>query len=79
MNMDLPNKIRKLSKDTNHMFKLNINDQIKELLIQEIKLKKNANNKKLNRIKLARKKMFTKYHDTCNSSKQSRHLKAKQT
>ena len=60
MNMDLPDKISKLSKDTYHISKLNINDQIKELLIQELKLKKNANNKKINRMKLARKKMFTK-------------------
>ena len=60
MNMDLPNKINKLSKDTYNISKLNINDQIKELLIQALKLKKNANNKKLNRMKLARKKMFTK-------------------
>ena len=60
MNMDLPNKISKLSKDTYLIPKLNINDQIKESLTQELKLKKNANNKKLNRMKLARKKMFTK-------------------
>ena len=58
--MDLPNKIRKLSKDTYHISKLNINDQIKELLMQELKLKKNAYNEKLNRMKLARKKMCTK-------------------
>ena len=60
MDMDLPNKISKLSKDTHNISKLNINDQIKEVLIQELKFKKNANNNKLNRMKLARKKMFTK-------------------
>ena len=60
MKMDLPYKISKLSKDIYHISKLNINDQIKELLIQEITLKKNRNNKKLNRMKLERKKMFTK-------------------
>ena len=56
--MDVPRKISKLTKDINHISKLNINNQIKELLIEEVKFKKNVKNKNLNKQKLARKKIF---------------------
>ena len=56
--MDLPKKISKLTKDINHISKLNINNQIKELLIQEVKFLKNVKNNNVNKQKLARKKIF---------------------
>lgn len=46
--MGLPKKISKVSKEINYLKQMGINNAIRELLIQELKAKKNAHNKRMN-------------------------------
>ena len=54
--MDLQNKISKLSTSSNYVSNLQINNRIKELLLQELKCKQKIKNKKLNKSKMKQKK-----------------------
>ena len=54
--MDPSKKISNVSKETNHLKQMGINNTVKELLIQELKTKKNAHNKKMNYSLLRKKK-----------------------
>ena len=55
--MDIPKKISQISKDINHVKQMEVNKCIQELLIAELKAQKNAKNKKLNKVKLQKKKL----------------------
>ena len=55
--MDIPKKISQISKDINLVKQMEVNKCIQELLIAELKAQKNAKNKKLNKVKLQKKKL----------------------
>ena len=46
--MDSSKKISKVSKEINQLTQMEVNSVVKELLIQELKTKKNTHNKKMN-------------------------------
>ena len=46
--MDLSKKIGNVSKEINYLRQMEINNTIKELLLQELRAKKDAQNKKMN-------------------------------
>ena len=46
--MDPSKKISKVSKEINHLNQMGINNTVRELLLQELKVKKKAHNKKMN-------------------------------
>ena len=50
-------KISKVSKEINYLKQMGINNTVRELLIQELKAKKNAHNRKLNYSLLKKKKV----------------------
>ena len=54
--MDPSKKISNVSKEINHLKQKGINNTVKELLIQELRIKKNAHNKKINHSLLRKKK-----------------------
>ena len=54
--MDPSKKISKVSKEINHLKQMGINNTVKELLIQELTIKKNVHNKKMNYSLLKKKK-----------------------
>ena len=49
-------KISKISKEINYLKQMGINNATRELLLQELKAKKNAHNKKMNYSLLKKKK-----------------------
>ena len=53
--MDHQNKIRQLCKNSNHVLKLQIDENIKELLLKELKVKQKILNKQMNKSKLRKK------------------------
>ena len=55
--MDHKNKISKLCKNSNHVLKLQIDENIKELLLKELKVKQNILNKQMNKSKIRKKKL----------------------
>ena len=55
--MDHKNKISKLCKNSNHVLKLQIDENIKELLLKELKVKQKILNKQMNKSKLRKKKL----------------------
>ena len=55
--MDYQNKISKLCKNSNHVLKLQIDENIKELLLKELKVKQKILNKQMNKSKLRKKKL----------------------
>ena len=68
--MDIPKKIGQISKDINHVKQMEVNKCIQELLIAELKAQKNAKNKKLNKVKLQKKKLkYIVYNNHVNSDK----------
>ena len=54
--MGASKKISKVSKEINYLKQTGINNAIRELLIQELKAKKNAHNKKMNYSQVRKKK-----------------------
>ena len=58
--MDNKQKITKCAKQCNYLQSKQISQQVKDLLIQELKKRKNKHNKVMNRKKLLHKK--TKYY-----------------
>ena len=68
--MDIPKKISQISKDINHVKQMEVNKFIQELLIAELKAQKNAKNKRLNKVKLQKKKLkWIVYNNHVNSDK----------
>ena len=68
--MDIPKKISQISKDINHVKQMEVNKFIQELLIAELKAQKNAKNKRLNKVKLQKKKLkYIVYNNHVNSDK----------
>ena len=57
LEMDIPKKISHISKDINHVKQMEVNKFIQELLTAELKAQKNAKNKRLNQVKLQKKKL----------------------
>ena len=57
LEMDIPKKISQISKDINHVKQMEVNKFIQELLTAELKAQKNAKNKRLNQVKLHKKKL----------------------
>ena len=55
--MDHKNKISKLCKNSNHVLKLQIDENIKELSLKELKVKQKILNKQMNKSKLRKKKL----------------------
>ena len=55
--MDHQNKISKLCKNSKHVLKLQIGQNIKELLLKELKVKQKIQNKQMNKSKLTKKKL----------------------
>ena len=55
--MDHQNKINKLCRNSNHVLKLQIDENIKELLLKELKVKQEILNKQINKSKLRKKKL----------------------
>ena len=55
--MDHHNKISKLFKNSKHVLKLQIDQNIKELLLKELKVKQKIQNKQMNKSKLTKKKL----------------------
>ena len=55
--MDHKNKISKLCKNSNHVLKLQIDENIMELLLKELKVKQKILNKQMNKSKLRKKKL----------------------
>ena len=55
--VDHQNKISKLCKNSNHVLKLQIDENIKELLLKELKVKQKIQNKQMNKSKLRKKKL----------------------
>ena len=57
LEMDIPKKISQISKDINHVKQMEVNKFIQELRTAELKAQKNAKNKRLNQVKLQKKKL----------------------
>ena len=55
--MDHQNKISKLCKNSKHVLKLQIDQNIKELLLKELKVKQKIQNKQMDKSKLTKKKL----------------------
>ena len=62
--MDHKNKISKFCKNSNHVLKLQIDENIKELLLKELKVKQKILNKQMNKSKLRKKNTLSTEAET---------------